>query len=127
MANFFSRRMENRPAFLKSDVTRELSFYFKGMGVPVAICDDFLIATSVVLNGREFDFSNGVTGTLKLNVSKNRHTRVPGGNPELLKHGGFMAIFHPDGPLELYASTKSPRESKLGSGPINSLAGRTTH
>lgn len=113
VANFFSSSMFNRPAFSKSAVTKELRLYFQKMEIPFECCDDFLIATLVVLNGREFDFSNGVTGTLELKVSKMRHTRVTGGDPGLLKHGGFMAIFHPDGPLELFASTKSPRDSGL--------------
>ena len=113
LAAFFSRELNFQAAFVRTDVTRELADQFKKLGIPSRYCDDFLVSTAVILNGREFDFSNGVGGTLALNVSKQRQTKVPGGDDELLKHGGFFATIHPDGPLELFVSTRTPKQHGL--------------
>lgn len=113
VANFFCRLMGGPAAFTAENAKKELRTAFRPLGVPNEILDDFMIATAVVLNTLQVELAHGVTAAISIGVSKTRHTRVEGGDPELLKHGGYLAIQHPDGPLEIMITTSSPKEHSL--------------
>ncbi len=113
MQVFFSRLIGGPAAFTAEHAKKELRGAFRTFGIPIEIVDDFMIATAVVLNGLIVELAHGVTAKISIHVSKTRHTRVEGGDLNLLKHGGYLAIHHPDGPLEISIATISPKEHGL--------------
>jgi len=113
IVGFFCKLMGVNAAFQASQVKAELKGALGANGLASVDSDDFLIATATILNGAKVDLAEGVTASISIGVTKQRHTRVPGGDPELLASGGYHAITHPDGPLEIMIQTQTPKEHKL--------------
>lgn len=113
IANFFCRSIGGLAAFTSENAKKEIRGAFRTLNIPHQIVDEFMIATAIVLNNLKVELTCGVTATISIGVSKTRHTRIEGGDPELLKHGGYLAIHHPDGPLEISIATSSPKEHGL--------------
>ncbi|WP_158963876.1 hypothetical protein [Chachezhania sediminis] len=113
VVNFFCRLMGNNAAFQAGKVKNELKKALKENGIASINIDDFLIGTATILNGMKVELAEGVTANISIGVSKQRHTRVSGGAPELLASGGYLAITHPDGPLEISIQTETPKEHNL--------------
>lgn len=113
VVNFFSGLIGVNAAFQAGKVKKELKEAFKSSGLNSANVDDFLIGTATILNGRKVELAEGVAAVVSIGVNKQRHTRVAGGNPELLASGGYLAVTHPDGPLEITIHTESPKAHNL--------------
>lgn len=113
VVSFFSGLIGVNAAFQAEKVKRELREAFKISGLTSVSVDDFLIGTATILNGRKVELAEGVVARVSIGVSKKRHTRVEGGDPEFLASGGYLAIMHPDGPLEITIHTETPKEHNL--------------
>jgi hypothetical protein len=98
--------------FSTKDAISELKRCMKDAGLAKFPIDDFLVATAVLLNGRKIDLPFGVTAEISISVTSPRHTRVQGGDQSLLEGGGYMAVFHPDGPLGIFISISPPKDKK---------------
>ncbi|MFC3141103.1 hypothetical protein [Psychromarinibacter halotolerans] len=111
--NFFGKSMNVNAAFQAGKVKNELRKALKDTGLEKLNIDDFLIGTATILNGMKVELAEGVTAKISIGVRKQRQTIISGDAPEILANGGHIAISHPDGPLEIWIQTETPREHKL--------------
>lgn len=113
IANCFCKRIHMPAAFEKRKVVQEVKSAFSRLGIKSVNIDDFIVATAIVLGGREVELANGVTARISICVNKTRHIKLPGLDPELEKSGGYRVIMLPDGPLEINVATKTPKSHDL--------------
>lgn len=106
LVQFFSGSLEIRAAFEAKDVRIELLRTFRTLSIPKPVLHDFLIATSIILNGKEVEIYKGVRTNLSLVVSKPRFTPI--GEPN--EHGARHGISHLDGPLEITMSVNGTND-----------------
>ncbi|WP_154667333.1 hypothetical protein [Niveispirillum irakense] len=76
IASLFCRTISIRPAFTIEDAYSELLFSFKKLGIKNEICEEFIVATAVVINNLEIELHSSVTAKISIDASRLHCSRI---------------------------------------------------